>query len=416
MRSSRSFHRPTAGTFLVAVAAGAVLLPLAGPSSAAPPVSNLQITRATAVQVSSDVLAPSMTSAVTQGAPVTLIAAVTPATAAGTVQFMDGMTAVGDPVTVTNGAALATTSTSALAVGSHALTAVFTPADKVYGPSTSPALSLTVTASEDGGSLQASSQAQPSGQSLDQVTPSSLQDGPLGIPGVMLDAYQRAEREMAVIQPGCNLSWTTLAGIGQIESDHASGGRVDAAGNTLGPILGPQLNGTLDVAAISDTDGGTLDTDPGWDRAVGPMQFIPSTWRAYGAGSPNNIYNATLAAGRYLCAGGTDLSDPAQQAAAIYRYNHSAAYVNNVLRWTQGYLTGVIPTPSKQGPVQAADGTLTFLATGAPQVRTVAQRTPQVVAQLDSPAVAQLDPPPVAQLDAQPASAPAPAPSPTSLD
>lgn len=413
MRGSRSFHRPTAGTFLVAAAAGAVLLPLGGLSSAAPPASNPE-TRATTVQVVSDALTPSLTSAVAQGAPVTLIAAVSPATAVGTVQFMDGMTTLGNPVTVTNGAASTTTSTSALAVGSHALTAVFTPANKVYSPSTSPALSLTVTASEEGGSVQASSQAQPSGQSLDQVAPSSLQDGPLGIPGVMLDAYQRAEREMAVIQPGCNLSWTTLAGIGQIESDHAGGGRVDSAGNTLGPILGPQLNGTLDVAAIADTDGGTLDTDPGWDRAVGPMQFIPSTWRAYGAGSPNNIYDATLAAGRYLCAGGTDLSDPAQQAAAIYRYNHSAAYVNNVLRWTQGYLTGVIPTPSEQGPVQATDGTLTFLATGAPQVRTVAQRTPQVVAQLDAPAVAQLDPPPVANLDAQPASAPAP--SPTSLD
>jgi membrane-bound lytic murein transglycosylase B len=413
MRSSRSFHRPTAGTFLVAAAAGAVLLPLVGLSSATPPASSPE-TRATAVQVISDALTPSLTPAVAQGAPVTLTAAVSPATAVGTVQFMDGMTTFGNPVTVTNGAASTTTSTSALAVGSHALTAVFTPANKVYGPSTSPALSLTVTASEEGGSMQASSQAQPSGQSLDEVTPSSAQDGPLGIPGVMLDAYQRAEREMAVIQPGCNLSWTTLAGIGQIESDHASGGRVDAAGNTLGPILGPQLNGTLDVAAIADTDGGTLDTDPGWDRAVGPMQFIPASWRAYGAGSPNNIYDATLAAGRYLCAGGTDLSDPAQQAAAIYRYNHSAAYVNNVLQWAQGYLTGVMPTPSEQGPVQATDGTLTFLATGTPQVRTVAQRTPQVVAQLDSPAVAQLDPPSVANLDARPASAPAPSPS--SLD
>lgn len=278
---------------------------------------------------------------------------------------------------------------------------------------------MTVTGSEAGASLQTTSQAQQTGQSLDGLAPPRLPDGPLGIPGVMLDAYHRAEQAMAATQPSCHLSWTTLAGIGEIESGHASGGRVDAAGNTLGPILGPQLNGSLDTAAIADTDRGTLDADPGWDRAVGPMQFIPASWQIYGAGNPNNIYDATLAAGRYLCAGGTDLSDPAQQAVAVYRYNHSATYVSNVLRWAQGYLTGVVPTPSEQGPVpQATDGNgaPSVLAAGVPQVRAVAQRTPQVVAQLDSPAVAQLDPAPVAQLDAPPAAPSATAPSPSSLD
>jgi membrane-bound lytic murein transglycosylase B len=398
MRSRKSFHRPTAGVVLVASAAGAVLLlPIVGLSSAAAPASSSEVAHATAVQVASAALTPS---AIAQGAPVTLIAAVTPPVAVGTVQFMDGTTPFGTPATVTNSIASATTSTSALVVGSHALTAVFMPTDMAYGPSTSPALSLTVAASEKDGSQQSASQAQPSGQSLDELTPPRLPDGPLGIPGVMLDAYQRAERVMAQTQPGCHLSWATLAGIGKIESGHASGGRVDAVGNTLGPILGPPLDGSLGTVAIAiaDTDRDTLDADPGWERAIGPMQFIPTSWRAYGTGNPNNIYDSTLAAGRYLCAGGGDLSDPAREAGAIYRYNHSVTYVSNVLRWKQGYLTGVVPTPSEQGPVpQMTDGN------EASRVRAVARHTPHM-------AVVNLDPPTPAQLDAQPATPPSRAP------
>jgi membrane-bound lytic murein transglycosylase B len=377
-----------------------------------PAAGVLQSTHSMAVRATSAALITFPLSTVAQGAPVTLIAAVTPSTFAGTVQFRDGTADIGVPTTVSDGTALVTTSSSMLATGSHELTAVFTPANAAaYSPSMSPAVSLTVTGPPQG---------QQSAQSLDEPNFSAgerseasqkLPAGPLGIPGVMLDAYQRAERTMATTEPACHLSWTMLAGIGQIESGHASGGRVDAAGNTLGPILGPELNGTSDMATIADTDHGTLDADQGWDRAVGPMQFIPASWRGYGTGNPNNIYDATLAAGRYLCAGGTDLSDPVQEAVAIYRYNHSAAYVSNVERWTQGYQTGVVPMPSEQGPVpQVAN------SSEALQVRTVAQSTPQVVAQLDAPVVAQLDAPVVAQLDAAPATPPATAQSPVSLD
>jgi membrane-bound lytic murein transglycosylase B len=306
---------------------------------------------------------------------------------------------------VTDGVASTTVSSSALAVGPHALTAVFTPSERAYTPSTSPVLSLSVIASVLGGSMQSLAQAQPSGQSLDEPAPAKMAEGPLGIPGVMLDAYQRAERVMAQLEPSCHLSWATLAGIGKIESGHASGGRVDSAGNTLGPILGPQLDGSLDTVAIADTDRGTLDSDLGWDRAVGPMQFIPTSWRVYGTGNPNNIYDSTIAAGRYLCAGGTDLSDPDQEVKAIYRYNHSVTYVSNVLRWEEGYLTGVFPTPSEPGPVpQITQGT------EAVEVRPVARSTPQV-------AVANLDEPAVANLDAPPSAAPAATTStPVSLD
>jgi hypothetical protein len=189
-------------------------------------------------------------------------------------------------------------------------------------------------------------------------TPPNLPDGPLGIPGVALDAYRFAERTLVTARPGCHLSWSLIAGIGRIESNHASDGRVDAFGNTLGPILGPQLDGSPGVAAIPDTDRGVLDQDTTWDRAVGPMQFIPSSWRAWGVdgngdgvANPNNIYDSTIATGLYLCNGGVNLSDPAQQQAAVFRYNHSATYVEIVLQWAHAYLTGVVPVPSAPGPV-----------------------------------------------------------------
>jgi hypothetical protein len=189
-------------------------------------------------------------------------------------------------------------------------------------------------------------------------TPPNLPDGPLGIPGVALDAYRFAERTLVTARPGCHLSWSLLAGIGRIESNHASDGRVDAFGNTLGPIVGPRLDGSPGVAAIPDTDHGVLDQDTTWDRAVGPMQFIPSSWRTWGVdgngdgvANPNNIYDSTIATGLYLCNGGVNLSDPVQQQTAVFRYNHAASYVNIVLQWAHAYLTGVIPIPSAPGPV-----------------------------------------------------------------
>ena len=59
--------------------------------------------------------------------------------------------------------------------------------------------------------------------------------------------------------PGCHITWPLLAGIGKVESAHASGGKVDANGNTRGKILGPVLDGGPGMAAIADTDQGVYD-------------------------------------------------------------------------------------------------------------------------------------------------------------
>ncbi|WP_221286061.1 lytic transglycosylase domain-containing protein [Prescottella equi] len=178
--------------------------------------------------------------------------------------------------------------------------------------------------------------------------------GPLGIPEIVLNAYRSAELAMAGAQPECGLQWNLLAGIGKIESGHAGGGQTDAAGTTVTPILGPTLNGHLaGNEIITDTDRGALDGDPVHDRAVGPMQFIPSTWVRYasdgngdGVADPNNVFDATLSAARYLCAGGLNLNDPSQLTRAVLRYNNSSTYMANVLSWSAAYRTGGTPAPA----------------------------------------------------------------------
>jgi hypothetical protein len=173
--------------------------------------------------------------------------------------------------------------------------------------------------------------------------------GPLGIPGNMLDAYMRATHAVNTALPGCHMEWSLLASIGRIESNHARSGRVDSTGRTNPLILGPVLNGG-GFAAISDTDGGRYDGDARWDRAVGPMQFIPSTWKGYasdgngdGETDPNNIYDASIGSAKYLCSGGMDMAVPQQRATAVFRYNHSDSYVRTVLDWAVAYAKGVTP-------------------------------------------------------------------------
>ncbi|GAA1569662.1 MULTISPECIES: lytic transglycosylase domain-containing protein [Kribbella] len=183
-----------------------------------------------------------------------------------------------------------------------------------------------------------------------------------GIPGTVLAAYQKAARDLAMSMPGCHITWPLLAGIGKVESDHASGGKVDANGNTRGRILGPVLDGGPGMAAIADTDQGVYDGNPTWDRAVGPMQFVPGTWKTFGADGngdgvkdPHNVFDAARAAGDYLCSGGANLSDPQGLVQAVLRYNHSMDYVSTVLRWMQSYSKDTVSVPDKPGQIVTPD-------------------------------------------------------------
>lgn len=168
-----------------------------------------------------------------------------------------------------------------------------------------------------------------------------------GIPARSMQAYAVAATLSAAEDPECGLGWPTLAAIGWVESHHGSiGGRtVDAAGRPDTPVVGIALTGE-GVANIPDSDDGRLDGDTGYDRAVGPMQFIPSTWALWGSdgdgdgvSEPQDVDDAALAAARYLCASGRDLSTGAGWSAALLSYNRSAAYVDQVTRTANTYAT-----------------------------------------------------------------------------
>ncbi len=168
----------------------------------------------------------------------------------------------------------------------------------------------------------------------------------IDVPARALQAYGNAQSLVAREQPECHLSWTTLAGIAHIESNHGRfGGRTLLPdGRPSSPIIGIALDGGPGVQAIRATDGGVLDGDSVWEHAVGPFQFIPSTWSRWkadgngdGVADPQNIDDAALAAGRYLCAGGKDLSTGAGWWQAILSYNNSVAYVQNVFTAADGY-------------------------------------------------------------------------------
>ncbi|MFE2609179.1 lytic transglycosylase domain-containing protein [Streptomyces mirabilis] len=183
----------------------------------------------------------------------------------------------------------------------------------------------------------------------------SVGEAEAGIPATVLDAYKKAEAELRASKPGCNLPWQLLAAIGKVESGQARGGRVDASGTTYSPILGPKLDGN-GFALIADTDHGAYDGDPAYDRAVGPMQFIPSTWawagrdgNGDGKKDPNNVYDAALAAGHYLCRFDRDLSVQSQMNAAILNYNNSTEYLNTVLSWLEYYRKGTHEVPDGTG-------------------------------------------------------------------
>ncbi|MGQ4601023.1 lytic murein transglycosylase [Nocardia sp. R6R-6] len=178
-----------------------------------------------------------------------------------------------------------------------------------------------------------------------------LPAGPMGVPGISMAAYQNAERILAAENPVCGMPWSLLAGIGRVESTHAFGGKADADGNPLSPVYGPVLDGSLSGnQVVGDSDDGALDGLAGYDRAIGPMQFLPQTWKHYaadgngdGIADPQNLFDAALTTGRYLCDGGLNMRDPAQRTKAILRYNHSMAYVANVMSWATSYSTGAAP-------------------------------------------------------------------------
>ena len=182
-----------------------------------------------------------------------------------------------------------------------------------------------------------------------------------GIPSAALAAYQRAETVINAADKTCNLTWQLIAAIGRVESNHgrANGNTLDDNGLATPGIYGIALNGANSTTEILDTDAGQFDNDTTYDRAVGPMQFIPSTWSVVGVDAdgdgvrnPQDIDDAALGTAVYLCSGADDLGTDAGRRAAVYRYNHSQSYVDLVLAIMDAYLAGRLHL----GPQRHRDG------------------------------------------------------------
>jgi membrane-bound lytic murein transglycosylase B len=169
-----------------------------------------------------------------------------------------------------------------------------------------------------------------------------------GIPAIAVDAYALAAVAQSAATPKCGLGWNTLAGLGYAESAHGTidGAHLDPdSGQLVGTILGPVLDGGK-YNVVRDTDDGALDGNTTYDRAVGPLQFLPATWASYGLDGnadgvidPNNIFDAARTAAAYLCSGGRNVRSGEAWVAGIRSYNPNDSYVDEVLAAANSYAT-----------------------------------------------------------------------------
>jgi membrane-bound lytic murein transglycosylase B len=188
------------------------------------------------------------------------------------------------------------------------------------------------------------------GRPADQLREWAAERAPaLNIPPMALEAYAYAARVAEVENPDCRLKWTTLAGIGQVESHHGTyrGATIADDGEVSPPIRGVLLDGTAGNMVIMDHESVSHAGEEPFARAMGPMQFIPETWRLYGvdanndgAVSPDNIDDAALSAAGYLCWRGKDLSKPRGWMEALRAYNYSDQYARTVRDWATAYAQG----------------------------------------------------------------------------
>ncbi|MGC1739851.1 lytic transglycosylase domain-containing protein, partial [Mycobacterium sp.] len=171
----------------------------------------------------------------------------------------------------------------------------------------------------------------------------------LRIPVTALEAYGYAARVAQVENPSCHIAWTTLAGIGQVESHHGTYHHATLLpnGDVRPPIRGVLLDGTNGTMRIIDSEPGGMDGDSDTVRAMGPMQFIPETWRLYGVDANNdgvvsvdNLDDAALSAAGYLCWRGKDLATPRGWITALWAYNESDVYARAVRDWATAYAAG----------------------------------------------------------------------------
>jgi len=170
---------------------------------------------------------------------------------------------------------------------------------------------------------------------------------------VTVDAYVRAAATMNDQPAECAIDWASIGGVSRVESHHGTylGRSVLASGDLDSPLLGLLLGGA-GVATVRDTDGGALDGNSEFDRALGPMQFLPRTWRVFevdgdgdGDTDPQNMYDATATAAAYLCNLG-QTKRTADFGQRLLGYNNSSAYVTKVMSSASELRSFDLPTIS----------------------------------------------------------------------
>lgn len=240
-----------------------------------------------------------------------------------------------------------------------AATAVSTPGPA--SPLTGPATAGAATAS-----AAAALRAQPPTPATPSMTPSTTPSAALtngqapnvmlgmGIPRRSWQAYSAAAAAERAADPGCQLDWRILAGIGEVGSDNAvqNGAGLPGWDGLASPaIVGPPLDGRSGRALMPDTDGGRYDGDPAYDHRVGPLQLLPRDVAAFGhGGDPQNIDQASLTAARLLCAEHADLGTAAGLVSRLTAYNPAIAWVAEVLATSMNYVGG---TPAVQQALQS---------------------------------------------------------------
>lgn len=218
------------------------------------------------------------------------------------------------------------------------------------------------------------------GMTAGQGAPSQV----AGMHAVMLAAYSRAATTITTLRPKCaGMRWSVVAGIGAVESNHAAGRKITPDGDITPHITGPRLDGSGvggNETAFTDTDNGVWDSDTAYDRAVGPMQFLPSTWKGASGSDgnndsvkdPHNAFDAAAGTAVDLCGSGkTDLRNDTQLRKAVLRYNHSGTYADKVIGYIRQY-DQLSPAGTPSGAAVAGQ------AGAVIQVALAAQGTPYV--------------------------------------
>ena len=197
----------------------------------------------------------------------------------------------------------------------------------------------------------------------------------LGIPEHAARAYVQAIAKVGTIESGCAVDVAYLAGFGFMESGHGTVAVDLATGTSDGPgrkgpvtwdpltgestpaILGTLLDGrgaggntTPYPNRLAPTERAFYRQSEPYLRAVGPTQFLPSTWEGVravadgnddGVGDPFNYYDGALATAVKTCRDGQGLASEAAQRRAALAYNGAGWYADGVLSKAAEYRAGL---------------------------------------------------------------------------